>query len=127
MGAGGFLPTPPPILNRVKEIIQHASDEFDDTRKTAHTNVVTKKYIIINRNMYIYNFWMTGFRFSFSAVQLHMGMLAIILCQRHSQLRKNKELILHSAKKNGKATSCWVKQFRAPACVLCFKISDTFQ
>ena len=27
-----------------------------DTRKTAHMNVVTKKYVIINSNKYIYNF-----------------------------------------------------------------------
>ena len=104
-----------------KEVIQHASNEFRKcTRKTAHTNVITRKYVIINRNKYIYSFWMTGFRFSFSAVQLHMGIIAMIIWQRRSQLQKNKEMILHLKKKKGIATSCWVKQGRtlhAP-CVL---------
>ena len=39
-----------------------------DTRETAHTNIVTRKYGIINRNKYIYKFWMTVSPFSFSAV-----------------------------------------------------------
>ena len=52
-----------------------------DTRETAHTNIVTRKYGIINRNKYIYNFWMTVSPFSFSAVQLHMRMLAMFICQ----------------------------------------------
>ena len=103
-----------------------------DTRKTVYANVVTRKYVIINRNKYIYNFWKIVFRFAFSAVQLHMGMFAIIICQRCSQPQKKKEMILHLTKKRRnmfkkKATSCWVKQDRTPACVLCFRISDTFQ
>ena len=44
-----------------KEIIQHASDKFRNTRKTAHTNDATTKYVIINRIKYVYNFSMTVF------------------------------------------------------------------
>ena len=81
-----------------------------DTRKTARTIVVTRKYVTIDRNKYICNFWMIVFRFSFSAVQLHIGMLTMITCQRRSQLQKNKEIILQLTKKKGnmfkrKATS----------------------
>ena len=32
-----------------------------DTRKTAHANLVTRKYVIINCNKYIYDFWKTFF------------------------------------------------------------------
>ena len=69
----------------------------------------------MNRNKYIYNFWMTGFYFALSAVHLYMGMLAITICQGRSQLQKNKEIILHLTKKKRnffkkKARSCWVKQ-----------------
>ena len=32
-----------------------------DTRKTAHTNIVTRKYVIMNHNKYIYKLWMTVF------------------------------------------------------------------
>ena len=69
---------------------------------------------------------MTGFPFSFSAVELQIGMLDMIICQRRLRLQKLLEIILHFAKKKGKA-SCWIKQDRTPACVFCFKISDTFQ
>ena len=98
----------------------------DDQRKTAHKSVVTRKYIIINCDKYTYNFWMTVSRFSLSAVQLHMGMWAMITCHRHSPLQKNKEIILQLTKKTGnifkkKATD------HAPTYVLCFKISDTFR
>ena len=55
-------------------MIQMKKKKKDDQRKTAHKNVVTRKYIIINCDKYIYNFWMTVSRFSLSAVQLHMGM-----------------------------------------------------
>ena len=37
-----------------------------DTRKTAHTNPVTRKYVMMNRNKYIHDFWMTTFYFAFS-------------------------------------------------------------
>ena len=65
----------------------------------------------MNRNKYIFNFWMTFFCFVYSAVQLRMGMLAMIICQRHLQLQQNKEIILHLTKKERnllkeKATSC---------------------
>ena len=46
-------------------------------------------------NKYNYGFWKTVIYFAFSAVQLHVEMLTIILCQRCSQLGKNKEIILH--------------------------------
>ena len=83
--------------------------------KTAHTSVVTRKHVIMNRNKYIYNFWMTVFCFASRAVQLHMGMLATIICQRRSQLQKNKEILCISRRKREicsrkKARSCWVKQ-----------------
>ena len=48
------------------------------TRKTARTNVgnaeirKTRKYVIMIRNKYIYDFWKTIFYFALSAVQLHM-------------------------------------------------------
>ena len=69
-----------------------------DARKTAHVNLVTRKYVIMNFNkyiLYIYNFWMTFLCFAYSTVQLHMGMLARIICQRCLQLQRNKEIILH--------------------------------
>ena len=53
----------------------------------------------MNRNKYIFNFWVTFFCFAYSTVQLHMGMLAMIICQRHLQLQQNKEIILHLTKK----------------------------
>ena len=82
-----------------------------DARKTAYANALIRKYVIMNRNKYIFNFWMTFFCFVYSAVQLHMGMLAMIICQRHLQLQQNKEIILHLTKKERnllkeKATSC---------------------
>ena len=102
-----------------------------NARKTAHTNVVTTKYILMNPNKHIYNFWMIVFCFGYSVVQLQMEILAMIICQTRSQLQRNKEIILHLTKKErnmftGKARSCWVKQRRTFAFV-CFKISDTFQ
>ena len=36
------------------------------TSTTAHMNVVTRKYIIMIRNKYIYNFWRTVFYFALS-------------------------------------------------------------
>ena len=81
-----------------KKTIQHASDEFvSDTRKNAHANVLTRKYVIMNRNKYIHDFWKTVF-FGTSAKQLHMGKLNMIICHRRAQL-KNKEIILHLTKK----------------------------
>ena len=82
-----------------------------DARKTAYANALIRKYVIMNRNKDIFNFWMTFFCFAYSAVQLHMGMLAMIICQRHLQLQQNKEIILHLTKKERnllkeKATSC---------------------
>ena len=62
-----------------------------DTRKTAHTNLVTRKYVIINRYKYIYGFSKSVF-FALSPVQLHIGILNIIICHRRAQL-KNKEII----------------------------------
>ena len=99
----------------------------DDTRKTAHTIVVTKKYIIMICNKYIYDFWKTVASFALSAVQLHIRMLIMVICQRCSQLEKNKEIILHLTKKKRNifkkiARSCWVKQGRTSAYLLCFKI-----
>ena len=44
-----------------------------DTRKTAHTNVIIRKYLLMNRNKYIHDFWKTVLYFSLSAVQLHKG------------------------------------------------------
>ena len=41
-----------------------------DTGKTAHMNVVTRKYVMMNRNKYIYHFWMTVFLFAFSTALL---------------------------------------------------------
>ena len=32
-----------------------------NTRKTTHTNDVTRNYVIINRIKYVYNFWMSVF------------------------------------------------------------------
>ena len=55
-----------------------------DIRKTADTNIVTSKYIIIIRNNYIYNFWRTVFYFELYSVQLHVGMLTMIICQKRS-------------------------------------------
>ena len=59
----------------LRQIIQDASGEFRDTRKNAHANVVTMKYVIMNRNKYISDFWKTVFYFALFAVQLHMGMV----------------------------------------------------
>ena len=42
---------------------------------------------------------MTRFCFTYSAVQLHMGMLTMIICQRRSQLQRYKEIILRLTKK----------------------------
>ena len=61
-----------------------------DTRKTAQAKAVTWKYVIMNRNKYIFDFWQTVFYFALSAVQLHMEMLTMITCQRRSHLQKNK-------------------------------------
>ena len=80
----------------------------------------------MNRNKYIYNFWMTGFYFALSAVHLYMGMLTITICQGRSQLQKNKEIILHLTKKKRnffkkKARSCWVKQGSSSQCWMQFE------
>ena len=83
----------------LRQIIQDASGEFRDTRKNAHANVVTRTYVIMNRNKYIYDFWKTVFYFAIFAIQLHMGMVTMITCQRRLQLQKNKEIILHLTKK----------------------------
>ena len=74
----------------------------------------------MNRCKYIYNFWMTVFYFALSAVQLHMGMLTMIICQRRSQLQKNEETIFHLTKEKRdlfreKTRSFWVKQGRTSA------------
>ena len=53
-----------------------------DTSKTTYTNFVTRKCIIMIRNKYIYDFWKTVFYFALSAVQLHVGILTMIICQR---------------------------------------------
>ena len=54
-----------------KEIIQDASKEFRDTRKTGHMNVVRRKYIKMICNKYIYDFWKTVsyFALSFNAIR----------------------------------------------------------
>ena len=52
-----------------------------DTSKTTYTNIVTRKCIIMIRNKYIYDFWKTVFYFALSAVQLHVGILTMIICQ----------------------------------------------
>ena len=70
-----------------------------NARKTAHTNVVTTKYILMNPNKHIYNFWMIVLCFGYSVVQLQMEILAMIICQTRSQLQRNKEIILHLTKK----------------------------
>ena len=44
-----------------------------DIRKTADTNIVTSKYIIIIRNNYIYNFWRTVFYFALYSVSITCG------------------------------------------------------
>ena len=44
-----------------------------DTRKTAHANVVTRKYVIMNRNKYIYDFWKTVFYFALSCSAITYG------------------------------------------------------
>ena len=103
-----------------------------DARKTAHANVAIRKYVIMNRNKYIYNFWKTVFCFAYSAMQLHMEILAMIICKILSQHLKNKEITLHLTRKKKnmfrkKATGCWVKEDRTSAYFLCFKISDTFK
>ena len=69
----------------------HQMNFVSDTTKTAHTNIVTSKYVIINRNKYIYDFWMTVFRFSFSVVQLHMEMLVIIYARDVRNVRRTKK------------------------------------
>ena len=46
-------------------MIQMKNKKKDDQRKTAHKNVVTRKYIIINCDKYIYNFWMSFSMFTF--------------------------------------------------------------
>ena len=51
------------------------------------------------------------------------------ICQRRSQLGKNREIILHLTKKKRNvfkknARSCWVKQGRTSAYFLCFRISE---
>ena len=111
----------------LRQIIQDASGEFRDTRKNAHANVVTMKYVIMNRNKYISDFWKTVFYFALFAIQLHMGMVTMITCQRRLQLQKNKEIILHLTKKKRnmfkkKAGSWWVKQGRTSPYFLSFKI-----
>ena len=53
-----------------------------DTSKTTYTNIVTRKCIIMIRNKYIYDFWKTIFYFALSAVQLHVGILTMIICQK---------------------------------------------
>ena len=61
-----------------------------DASKTEPTNVVTRKYIIMIRSNYtrdfeyIYDFWKAVFYFAFSAVQLHVGLLTMIIYQRRS-------------------------------------------
>ena len=55
-----------------------------DTSKTAYMNAVTRKYIIMIRSKYIYDFWKTVFYFALSADQLHAGKLTMIICQRRS-------------------------------------------
>ena len=82
-----------------KEIIQHASDKFRDTRETAYMNVVTKKYVIRIRNKYIYDFWKTVFYFSPFVMQLQMRGFTMPIPQWRSQLGKYNELILHLTKK----------------------------
>ena len=78
-----------------KENIQHVPHEFPDSRKTAHTNALTRKYVIMIRNKHIYDFERQFLTLHFLSVQLHMVMLTMIICKRRSQLRKNKEIILH--------------------------------
>ena len=63
---------------------------ISDTRKTAHMNVITRKYVIMNRNKYFYDFRKTVFYNVLSAVQVHMAMLTMIICQRRSVLQKKK-------------------------------------
>ena len=52
----------------------------------------------MNRNKYVYNFWITVFYFALSAVQLYIWMLTMIIWQRRWQLQKNKEVILQKEK-----------------------------
>ena len=97
------------------------------TRKTAQTKVVTRKYVIMIRNKYFHDFWKTVFCFALSALELYVGVLTMIICQRRSQLGKNKEIILHLTKKienmfKKKARTYRVKQGRASTYFLCFKI-----
>ena len=75
---------------------------ISDTRKVPHTNVVIWKYVIMNRNKYIYDFSMTVFCFEFPAMQLHLEVLAMIMWERRWQIQKNKEIILHLMKKKKK-------------------------
>ena len=49
------------------------------TRKTAHTNVVTSKYVIMIRNKYFYDFYP-----AVSAAQVNVERLIMIICQRRS-------------------------------------------
>ena len=84
-----------------KELIGMLQMNFvHDTKKTAHRNVATRKYVLKNRNKYIYDFWMTVSGYLFSAGKLNMRMLAMIICQRRLQLQNIKDIILHLTKKD---------------------------
>ena len=78
-------------------------------------------------NKYIYDFWKTVVYVAIPAMQLQ-GWQTMIICQRRSQLGKNKEIILYLMKKKKyekKARS--VDECRTSVYFLCFKISDPFQ
>ena len=72
---------------------------INNTTKTAQANIVKRKHVIMNSKNFIYNFWMTVFYFALPALQLHLEMLIMIMCQRRSQLQKNKEILLNLTKK----------------------------
>ena len=106
-----------------KENIQHVSDEFRDTRKTAHTNVVTRKYVIMIRNKHIYDFWKTVSYFALSFTAITYGDVNYDYMQETfttwEEQRNNFAL--------GKEKEKYVSEKSKTLLVLCYKISDTFR